>query len=209
MTAKKPENGTSTFLLLFPPPFVSPVPCPPLPLPLATSTPRMVKAFMVFFSSSELRRRRPSFCEVVFDGLVHKRVGTIFPSSHSLSLCHLCPKNQKKNKILSSLFHLCWIKEKKLQKKKKTESFERKTLRKEIIATVVEYQRRERIEKSRWPSPRTTRHTISRIKRTEMVREKSRVFLRVASWEVSPRSIARNRKCVGRGALLPGFHFVA
>ena len=89
MTAKKPENGTSTFLLLFPPPFVSPVPCPPLPLPLATSTPRMVKAFMVFFSSSELRRRRPSFCEVVFDGLVHKRVWVphIFPSSHSLSLC--------------------------------------------------------------------------------------------------------------------------
>ena len=98
---------------------------------------------------------------------------------------------------------------KKEKKKSRVKSFERKTLRKEIIATVVEYQRRERIEKSRWPSPRTTRHTISRIKRTEMVREKSRVFLRVASWEVSPRSIARNRKCVGRGALLPGFHFVA
>ena len=30
---------------------------------------------------------------------------------------------------------------------------------------------RERIEKSRWPSPRTTRRTISRIKRTETVRD--------------------------------------
>ena len=126
---------------------------------------------------------------------------------HTLFLFVTCAlKTRRKTKV-----SLCRLldQRKETPKKKEDESFERKTLRKEIIATVVEYQRRERIEKSRWPSPRTTRHTISRIKRTEMVREKSRVFLRVASWEVSPRSIARNRKCVGRGALLPGFHFVA
>ena len=81
---------------------------------------------------------------------------------------------------------------------------EKGTERKRKIGT-LESPFRERIEKSRWPSPRTTRRTISRIKRTEMVREKSRVFLRVASWEVSPRSIARNRKCVGRGAFCRAF----
>ena len=129
---------------------------------------------------------------------------------HTLFLFVTCAlKTRRKTKFSRLSFIFVGSKKRNSKKKKKTESFERKTLRKEIIATVVEYQRRERIEKSRWPSPRTTRHTISRIKRTEMVREKSRVFLRVASWEVSPRSIARNRKCVGRGALLPGFHFVA
>jgi hypothetical protein len=176
---------------------------------------------MFFFSSSELIAPSSSFffspCEVVFGGLVHKRVLVQFFLPHTLSC--LCPKNQKKNNSLVVVVSLLVQRKdkkddsqktpKKEKKKKRSQSFERKTLRKEIIATVVEYQRRERIEKSRWPSPRTTRHTISRIKRTEMVREKSRVFLRVASWEVSPRSIARNRKCVGRGALLPGFHFVA
>ena len=127
---------------------------------------------------------------------------------HTLFLFVTCAlKTRRKTKF--SRLSLFLDQRKETPKKKKDESFERKTLRKEIIATVVEYQRRERIEKSRWPSPRTTRHTISRIKRTEMVREKSRVFLRVASWEVSPGSIARNRKCLGRGALLPGFHFVA